>query len=72
MGRTGLPVMTGYPVMAAGPAVNPFVGSKIASRLNCFNVPSIPLARPRSSSAARAAKYASSTVEFSEAMNLRD
>ena len=56
--------------MAAGPAVKPFVGRRIASKLNCFNVPSIPLVRPKSSSAARAAKNASSTVEFSDAMNL--
>ena len=48
----------------------PFVGSKMASRLNSFRVPSMPLVWPRSLSAARAAKYAASIVLFSDAMNL--
>ena len=42
----------------------------IASRLNFPSVPSIPRVRPRSWSAASAARYAASTVVFTDARNL--
>jgi hypothetical protein len=49
----------------------PSVGSKIAARLNSLSVASIPRVRPRSLFAARAARYASSTVVASDVMNLQ-
>lgn len=48
----------------------PFVGNRRASKLNFFNVPSMPRVRPRSLSAAKALKNEALTVVASEVMNL--
>lgn len=67
--RLYIPVTRGYPAIAAGPEASS-VGNTNASILNNFKAPSIPRVWPKSLSAARASKYAWSTVVFSEAINL--
>ena len=65
-----VPVMIGYPAIAAGPDETS-VGRRSASRANACSVASMPRVAPRSLSAATASRKAWSTVVFSDAMNLK-